>query len=127
MATSKGTGNEHGKGNLAMKTPPIVSQEEWETARQRKLLLKEKALTRSRDALAAERRRMPWLAVDKNYKFEGPKGKVSPASELFEGAPPVGPLSAPVFRTPGCSRLAPEHACHAAARWAPTRSRTLPI
>jgi len=41
-----------------MKTPPIVSQEEWEAAR-RQLLVKEKELTRARDTLAAERRRMP--------------------------------------------------------------------
>jgi predicted dithiol-disulfide oxidoreductase (DUF899 family) len=49
-----------------MKTPPIVSPQEWESARQR-LLVKEKNLTRARDALAAERRRMPWLAVEKEY------------------------------------------------------------
>jgi len=36
--------------------------------------VKEKDLTHSRDALAAERRRMPWLAVDKKYEFDGPKG-----------------------------------------------------
>ena len=53
-----------------MKTPPIVPLEEWEAARQQ-LLVKEKALTRARDALAAERRRMPWLAVEKPYEFEG--------------------------------------------------------
>ena len=41
-----------------MSTPPIVSPEAWETARQQ-MLVKEKALTRARDALAAERRRMP--------------------------------------------------------------------
>ena len=58
------TNKEHRKGHLPMKTPPIVSQQEWEAARQQ-LLVKEKALTHSRDALAAERRRMPWLAVDK--------------------------------------------------------------
>ena len=52
------------KGNIAMKTPPVVSQQEWEAARQQ-LLAKEKALTRARDALAAERRRMPWVAVEK--------------------------------------------------------------
>jgi hypothetical protein len=63
MATSKERDNEHGTGHLAMNTPPIVSQQDWEAARQQ-LLVKEKALTRSRDALAAERRRMPWLAVD---------------------------------------------------------------
>jgi predicted dithiol-disulfide oxidoreductase (DUF899 family) len=60
--------------NLATNTPPIASQQEWETARQQ-LLVKEKALTRSRDALAAERRRMPWLAVDKKYEFDGPRAR----------------------------------------------------
>ena len=59
-----------------MKTPPIVSSQDWETARQQ-LLVKEKELTRARDGLAAERRRMPWLAVDKEYEFDGPKGKTS--------------------------------------------------
>ncbi|GAB7143302.1 DUF899 domain-containing protein [Mycobacterium riyadhense] len=58
-----------------MKTPEIVSVQEWEAARQQ-LLVKEKELTRARDALAAQRRRMPWLAVDKEYVFDGPEGKV---------------------------------------------------
>jgi len=66
-----------------MNTPPVVSQQEWEAAHQQ-LLVKEKALTRSRDALAAERRRMPWLAVDKAYEFDGPNGKAS-LLDLFEG------------------------------------------
>ena len=70
-------------GPVAMKTPAIVSPQEWEAARQQ-LLVKEKALTRSRDALAAERRRMPWLAVEKKYDFDGPNGKVS-LLDLFEG------------------------------------------
>ena len=47
MATSKERDQEHPKGHLAMKTPPIVPQQEWEAARQQ-LLVKEKALTRSR-------------------------------------------------------------------------------
>jgi predicted dithiol-disulfide oxidoreductase (DUF899 family) len=47
-----------------MKTPLIVSPEEWRAAHEQ-LLVKEKELTRARDAMAAERRRMPWLAVDK--------------------------------------------------------------
>jgi predicted dithiol-disulfide oxidoreductase (DUF899 family) len=59
-----------------MNTPSIVPQQEWEAAHQR-LLVKEKAHTRARDALAAERRRMPWMAVEKTYDFVGPKGKVS--------------------------------------------------
>ena len=66
-----------------MKKPPVVSAEEWQKAWQ-DMLVKEKELTRSRDALAAARRRMPWLAVEKEYVFEGPQGKVS-LLDLFEG------------------------------------------
>jgi predicted dithiol-disulfide oxidoreductase (DUF899 family) len=66
-----------------MKLPPIVSPADWESARQ-ELLVEEKALTRARDALAAKRRRMPWTAVDKEYRFEGPGGSVSLA-DLFDG------------------------------------------
>src|SRR4029453_2913775 len=66
-----------------MKTPEIVSQQEWQAAREA-LLVKEKEHTRARDALAAERRRMPWMAVEKEYRFEGPKGEASLA-DLFEG------------------------------------------
>jgi Bacterial protein of unknown function (DUF899) len=64
-----------------MKTPPAVNPQEWEAARQR-LLVKEKEVTRARDALAAERRRMPWLAVEKDYEFDGPAGRVSLAGLL---------------------------------------------
>jgi predicted dithiol-disulfide oxidoreductase (DUF899 family) len=70
-------------GNLPKNTPPIVSPQEWETARQQ-LLVKEKAFTRARDALAAARRRMPWVAVEKKYAFDGPKGMVS-LLDMFEG------------------------------------------
>jgi predicted dithiol-disulfide oxidoreductase (DUF899 family) len=56
-----------------MSTPPVVSRPEWSAARER-LLVKEKELTRARDALAAERRRMPWVAVEKDYVFAGPDG-----------------------------------------------------
>jgi len=56
-----------------MKTPPIVSEQQWEAARQQ-LLVKEKAFTRSRDALAAERRRMPWTAVEKKYELRRAQG-----------------------------------------------------
>ncbi len=59
-----------------MNTPPIVSPEEWITARER-LLVKEKEHKRAGDALAAERRRMPWMAVEKEYKFDGPDGQAS--------------------------------------------------
>src|SRR5262249_13993068 len=74
---------QHRKGHRGINTHPIVSQKEWEAARQR-LLVKEKSLTRARDGLAAERRRMPWMAVEKMYEFEGPKGTVN-LLDLFEG------------------------------------------
>jgi len=56
---------------------------EWETARQ-ELLVKEKELTHARDALAAERRRLPMVPVEKEYLFEGPEGEAS-LLDLFEG------------------------------------------
>jgi predicted dithiol-disulfide oxidoreductase (DUF899 family) len=66
-----------------MNLPPIVSAQEWKSARE-ELLVKEKELTRARDALAAERRRMPRMAVTKEYSFDGPNGPAS-LSGLFEG------------------------------------------
>ena len=63
--------------------PKIVSQEEWLTPRQ-ELLAKEKRLTREHDALAAERRKLPWVSVEKNYVFESSNGKKTLA-ELFDG------------------------------------------
>jgi predicted dithiol-disulfide oxidoreductase (DUF899 family) len=66
-----------------MNLPPVVSPEEWSAARA-ELLVKEKELTRARDTLAAERRRMPRQAVTKEYRFEGPEGEVS-LVDLFEG------------------------------------------
>ncbi|BBY42406.1 DUF899 domain-containing protein [Mycolicibacterium celeriflavum] len=66
-----------------MKTPPIVSAQEWDAAL-KEMLVKEKELTRARDALAAQRRRMPWTPVQKEYVFEGPDGKAS-LLDLFQG------------------------------------------
>jgi Bacterial protein of unknown function (DUF899) len=63
--------------------PKIVSRQEWLTAR-KKLLAKEKQLTRQRDALAAERRQLPWVKVDKNYVFDSPGGRKTLA-DLFDG------------------------------------------
>jgi predicted dithiol-disulfide oxidoreductase (DUF899 family) len=63
--------------------PPIVSPQKWEAARQ-KLLAEEKKLTHARDALAAKRRRMPRMLVEKEYRFDGPGGPVS-LLNLFEG------------------------------------------
>src|SRR5215203_6834314 len=68
--------NNRKRGQLAMHTPPIVSPQAWEAAREQ-LLVKEKAQLRARDALAAERRRMPWVAVDNTYVFDGPDGTAS--------------------------------------------------
>src|SRR5262244_4550102 len=89
-----------------MKTPPIVSRREWEAARGQ-MLVKEKALTKARDALAAERRRMPWMAVEKSYEFDGPRGKAS-LLDLFEGRRQLIVYRA--FYEPGVSGW-PEHAC----------------
>jgi predicted dithiol-disulfide oxidoreductase (DUF899 family) len=66
-----------------MTTPASVTAQEWQEAWQR-LLIKEKEVTRARDALAAERRRMPWFPVDKQYAFEGPDGPAS-LLDLFAG------------------------------------------
>lgn len=87
-------------------TPPIVSAQDWEAARER-LLVKEKEMTRARDALAAERRRMPWLAVDKKYMFEGPAGKAS-LLDLFEGRRQL--IIYRAFFEPGVHGW-PRHAC----------------
>lgn len=66
-----------------MNLPPIVSKQDWNAARE-EMLVKEKELTRARDALAAERRRMPRMAVAKDYRFVGPEGEVGLA-DLFAG------------------------------------------
>src|SRR5258706_12544622 len=56
-----------------MQRPMTVSRDEWAAARKR-LLAKEKELTRQRDALSAERRKLPMVAIEKEYVFEGPDG-----------------------------------------------------
>src|SRR5215212_4992414 len=108
-----------------MDTPPIVSREQWDGARE-ELLAKEKELTRARDVLAAERRRMPWLAVEKEYSFQGPEGKAS-LLDLFEGRRQLvvyrffydpGMKGYPESGCPGCSFLADQvaHLAHLNAR-----------
>ena len=86
--------------------PPVVSPRDWQSARE-KLLVKEKAVMRSHDALAAERRRMPWMAVGKAYEFDGPHGKVS-LLDLFENRAQLIVYRA--FFEPGVTGW-PEHAC----------------
>ena len=108
-----------------MDTPPIVSSPEWEAARER-MLVREKELTHARDALAAERRRMPWMAVEKEYEFEGPDGKAT-LLDLFEGRRQLivyrffyepGVEGWPESGCPGCSFVADQvaHLAHLNAR-----------
>ena len=105
--------------------PKIVSQKVWQAAHE-KLLAKEKAATRKRDALAAERRRQPMVEIEKDYVFEGPDGKAT-LLDLFEGrrqlivyhfmfAPPVEGW--PNAGCPGCSLVADQitHLAHLYAR-----------
>jgi predicted dithiol-disulfide oxidoreductase (DUF899 family) len=66
-----------------MADPEIVSPEEWRAARIA-LLDKEKALSKARDEVSAERRRLPMVEITADYAFEGPEGKVQ-LLDLFEG------------------------------------------
>ena len=101
-----------------MNTPPIVSPQEWQAARE-KLLVKEKEHTRAGDALAAERRRMPWMSVEKSYRFEGRRQLI--VYRAFY-APDVTTLAAegayPERACVGCSMLADQvaHPAHLNAR-----------
>jgi predicted dithiol-disulfide oxidoreductase (DUF899 family) len=108
-----------------MNMPPIVSPQEWKAAREQ-LLVKEKALTHARDALAAERRRMPRMAVEKDYRFIGPDGPVGLA-DLFAGRRQLilyrfffepGVHGWPDRGCPGCSWVADQvtHPAHLNAR-----------
>jgi len=68
---------------VGIKNHPVVSHEVWLSAR-KEFLTKEKEFTQLRDELSQQRRELPWEAVDKNYIFEGPKGKQT-LPELFDG------------------------------------------
>jgi predicted dithiol-disulfide oxidoreductase (DUF899 family) len=63
--------------------PRVVSETDW-LAERKRLLVKEKEFTRLGDQLSAEKRKLPWVKVEKNYVFDGPEGKQSLA-ELFAG------------------------------------------
>jgi predicted dithiol-disulfide oxidoreductase (DUF899 family) len=108
-----------------MNLPRVVSQAEWQAAHD-ELLAKEKEATRTRDALAAERRRLPMVRIDKEYVFEGPHGKAS-LLDLFDGrrqlilyhfmfAPDVEGW--PSAGCPGCSMFVDQigHLAHLHAR-----------
>jgi predicted dithiol-disulfide oxidoreductase (DUF899 family) len=66
-----------------LELPEVVSPAEWRASYDA-LLTKEKALTAGRDELSAERRRMPMMRVDTDYRFVGPQGEVG-LLDLFEG------------------------------------------
>ena len=68
-----------------MALPEVVTREEWLEAR-RALLAREKEMTRERDRLNADRRRLPMVRVEKDYVFEGPDGSVH-LLDLFDGKP----------------------------------------
>jgi predicted dithiol-disulfide oxidoreductase (DUF899 family) len=108
-----------------MDLPKVVSPTEWQVARD-ELLVKEKEATRARDALAAERRRLPMVRIDKHYAFEGPEGTKS-LLDMFEGrgqlilyhfmfAPDV--QGWPTAGCPGCSMFVDQigHLAHLHAR-----------
>ena len=87
------------KDKIEINYPKVVSAAQWQKERDA-LSAKEKAATKARDAMAAERRRLPMVRMEKKYEFSGPKGKMT-LRELFEGrrqlimyhfmfAPPVG-------------------------------------
>jgi predicted dithiol-disulfide oxidoreductase (DUF899 family) len=91
----------------------VVSQQEWNSRREAPSI---KELTRARDALAAERRRLPMVRVEKDYRFEGPEGEVS-LLDLFEGRrqlivyrffldPGMKIASYPENGCPGCTMFA---------------------
>ena len=106
-----------------MNMPAVVSPQEWEAARE-ELLVKEKEVTRARDALAAERRRMPRMAIEKEYSFEGPNGPAT-LLDLFEGRRQLvvyrfffdpGMSSYPERGCGGCSFGADQLVCARASR-----------
>src|SRR5258708_31243535 len=66
-----------------IKEHKVVSETEWLAAR-KALLAKEKTFTRLRDQLNLQRRNLPWMKVEKEYVFDGPKGRETLA-ELFDG------------------------------------------
>ena len=95
-----------------MSLPKVVSRAEWLTAR-KELLEQEKELTRRRDALSAERRRLPMVEIDKDYVFTGPDGEVG-AARPVRGPAAADPL--PLHVRPRAGRRAAR-----AAPPAPTR------
>jgi predicted dithiol-disulfide oxidoreductase (DUF899 family) len=108
-----------------VKLPPVVSQDQWQAAHDA-LLAKEKDATHARDALAAERRKLPIVRIEKNYTFEGPAGRAT-LLDLFEGRRQLivyhfmfatGVEGWPEAGCPGCSMFVDQigHLAHLHAR-----------
>src|SRR5690349_1457117 len=89
-----------------MKTPPIVSAQEWDDAH-RQMLVREKEFTQARDQLAALRRRMPWTPARADYEFDGPDGTLT-LLDLLDGRRQLIVYRA--FVDPGVHGW-PEHGC----------------
>ena len=109
----------------AASLPRVVEETEWEAAH-KKLLVKEKDATHARDALAAERRRLPMVRIDKDYVFEGPEGRSS-LLDLFDGRRQLilyhfmfapGVEGWPAAGCPGCTMFVDQvgHLAHLHAR-----------
>ena len=81
----------------------IVSHDEWLTAR-KALLVKERAMTHALDALRAERRQLPWVKVEKSYRFDGPDGKCT-LGDLFRGRSQLAIYH--FMLTPGSDHICP--------------------
>ncbi|WP_159587820.1 DUF899 domain-containing protein [Chelativorans xinjiangense] len=82
---------------------PIVSREEWLTAR-KALFAKERAMTHELDALRAERRQLPWVRIEKPYVFEGPDGECT-LGDLFGGRSQLAIYH--FMLTPGSDHICP--------------------
>ena len=109
----------------AVKLPPVVSGAEWQKERDR-LLVREKAMTRALGELVAERRRLPMVRIEKDYVFEGERGKAG-LRDLFEGRRQLllyhfmfapGVEGWPTAGCPGCSMFVDNigHPAHIHAR-----------
>jgi predicted dithiol-disulfide oxidoreductase (DUF899 family) len=99
-----------------MNLPPVVSRDAWLAARQ-KLLIAEKQMTRARDALNAERRRLPMVRIGKNYEFQGAQG-LATLRDLFESRRQLIVYHMMAVGCPGCSLLVDNigHLSHLHAR-----------
>ena len=99
--------------------PEVVSEQEWQKAFDA-MLVKEKELTKARDEVAAARRRMPMVAVEKDYRFVGPNGEVGRQLAAL-GLPGVFVLHRP--RPQPRARQRPRHDVRAGVTGRPGQDR----